>query len=49
MIKEIPGSLSKGRYFDIEKRMTEFSKAIQIPMSYLDMVMWYKEKGEIFK
>ena len=49
VIKEIPGSLSKGRYFDIEKRMTEFSKAIQIPMSYLDFVMWYKETGEIFK
>ena len=49
VIKEIPGSLSKGRYFDIEKRMTEFSKAIQIPMSYLDLVMWYKETGEIFK
>ena len=49
VIKEIPGSLSKGRYFDIEKRMMEFSKAIQIPMSHLDLVMWYKETGEIFK
>jgi len=49
VIKEIPGSLSKGRYFDIEKRMTEFSKAVQIPMSYLDLLMWYKETGEIFK
>jgi len=49
VIKEIPGSLSKGRYFEIEKRMMEFSKAIQIPMSYLDFVMWYKETGEIFK
>jgi len=49
MIKEIPGSLSKGRYFEIEKRMMEFSKAVQIPMSYLDLVMWYKATGEIFK
>jgi len=49
VIKEIPGSLSKGRYFNIEKRMMEFSKAIQIPMSYLDLVMWYNETGEIFK
>ena len=49
IIKEITGSLSKGRYFDIEKRMMEFSKAVQIPMSYLDLVMWYKETGEIFK
>jgi len=49
VIKEIPGSLSKRRYFEIEKRMMEFSKAVQIPMSYLDLVMWYKETGEIFK
>jgi N-glycosylase/DNA lyase len=49
VIEEIPDSLSKSRYFDIEKRMMEFSKAIQIPMSYLDFVMWYKETGEIFK
>jgi len=47
--REIPGSLSKGRYFDIEKRMMEFSKAVQIPMSDLDLVLWYKETGEIFK
>jgi N-glycosylase/DNA lyase len=49
VIKEIPGSLSRGRYFEIEKRMMEFSKTLQIPMSYLDLVMWYKETGEIFK
>jgi len=49
VIEEIPDSLSKSRYFEIEKRMMEFSKAIQIPMSYLDLVMWYKETGEIFK
>lgn len=49
VIKNISGSLSKGRYLNIEKRMVEFSKAIQIPMSYLDIVMWYKETGEIFK
>jgi len=49
IIKKIPGSLSRGRYFDIEKRMMEFSKAIQITMSHLDLVMWYKETGEIFK
>jgi len=49
VIKEIPGSLSKGRYFEIEKKMMEFSKAVQIPMSHLDLVLWYKETGEIFK
>jgi len=49
LIEKIPDSLSKRRYFEIEKRMMEFSKAVQIPMSHLDLVMWYKETGEIFK
>ncbi len=49
VIEEIPGFLSRRRYFDIEKRMIEFSKAAQIPISHLDLVMWYKETGEIFK
>ncbi len=49
LIEKIPDSLSKSRYFEIEKRMIELSKAVQIPMSYLDLVMWYKETGEIFK
>ncbi len=49
VIEEIPGSLSRRRYLEVEKRMMEFSKAIQIPMSYLDLVMWYRETGQIFK
>ena len=49
IIEEVPNSLSRRRYFCIEKMMMEFSKAAQIPMSHLDLVMWYKETGEIFK
>ena len=49
VIEEIPGSLSRRGYFEVEERMMEFSEAIQIPLSHLDLVMWYKETGEIFK
>jgi len=49
VIKEIPDFLSKRRYFEIEKRMKGFAKDIKIPMSHLDLVMWYKETGEVFK
>ena len=49
VLKEIPGSISRRRYLDIEKMMMEFSEAVQIPMGHLDLVMWYKETGEIFK
>ena len=49
IIKEIPGVLSRKRYFEIEKKMKEFAEKVKIPMSHLDLVMWYKETGEIFK
>jgi N-glycosylase/DNA lyase len=49
VIGTIPDSLSKRRYLDMERRMMDFSSAIQIPMGHLDLVMWYKETGEIIK
>lgn len=49
VIKEIPDSISKKKYFQIEKKMKEFAKKSRIPISYLDLVMWCKETGEIFK
>ncbi len=49
VIDEIPNSLSKQRYFEIESKMTKFASKINIPMSHLDLVLWFKETGEIFK
>jgi len=49
VIEEVPGSLSRKRYLEIEKKMKEFAKRIKIPVSHLDLVLWYKETGEIFK
>jgi len=49
IIEEIPDSLSRKRYIEIEKRMKEFANKINIPISHLDFVLWYKETGEIFK
>jgi len=49
VINRIPESLSKKIYFEIEKKMKEFSKQIDIPLSHLDFILWYKETGKIFK
>jgi len=49
IIKKIPESLSKKRYLDIEIKMKNFADIIKIPMSHLDLLLWYKETGEIFK
>ena len=49
IIEEIPTSISKNRYLNIEKKMRTFSKDLGIPMDHLDLLLWYKEAGEIFK
>jgi N-glycosylase/DNA lyase len=49
VIEEIPRSLPKKKYFEIEKKMKKFSEKVKIPMSHLDLVLWYKETGEVFK
>jgi N-glycosylase/DNA lyase len=49
VIEEAPETLSRRRYLDIEKRMREFSGSVQIPMGHLDLLLWYKETGEILK
>ena len=49
VIEEVPASLSRQRYLEIEKGMKELSEEIKIPMSHLDLVLWYKETGEVFK
>ncbi len=49
VIKEVPSSLSRRRYLEIEEGMKELSEKTKIPMSHLDLVLWYKEAGEVFK
>ncbi|UCF09101.1 MAG: N-glycosylase/DNA lyase [Thermoplasmata archaeon] len=49
IIAEIPGSLSKKRYLEIEDKVKRFAKNVKIPASHLDLLLWYKETGEIFK
>jgi len=49
VIQKIPDSLSRSMYYDIERRMEKFSEKINIPVSHLDLAMWHKETGEVFK
>lgn len=49
VIDEMPKSLTKKRYLEIEERMREFSKKIGVPMAALDLIFWYSGTGEIFK
>lgn len=49
IIDEIPTTLSEKRYLEIENKMKQFSTKINIPLEYLDFVLWYKETNDIFK
>jgi len=49
VIKEIPSSITKNKYFDIEKKMNNFSQSIGIPMEDLDLLFWSEQTGFIFK
>ncbi len=49
VIEEIPRTLSKGKYLEIEAEMRKFAEKIDIPMGELDLLLWYMGTGEIFK
>ena len=48
-IKSIPSSLTPGLYLNIEEKARRFAKLINIPLEELDLLLWSKETGEIFK
>ena len=49
VINEAPASLTKRIYLEIEGKMMAFSQETKMPMSHLDLLLWYKEAGEVFK
>jgi N-glycosylase/DNA lyase len=49
VIDEVPSSPTKRIYLEIEKKMSAFSQKAGIPMGQLDLLLWYKEAGEVFK
>ena len=49
VIDRIPLAIYKNEYIEIENKMKDFSNRINIPISHLDLLFWYKETGVIFK
>lgn len=49
VIPEVPRTLNRKRYLEIEEQMRSFAAKLGIPMDHLDFVLWYREAGEIFK
>ncbi len=48
-ISEVPKTLTPKKYLEIESRMAEFSRKVNIPMDELDLLFWSEETGEVFK
>lgn len=48
-IDEIPKTITKKRYHELETKVEEFSKKFNIPMDELDLLLWSKETGKVFK
>jgi len=49
VIDQVPRTLTKRRYLEIEGAMRCFSKRVGIPMDNLDLLLWFREAGEVFK
>jgi N-glycosylase/DNA lyase len=49
IIGKIPASISRKTYLNIEARMRDFSRKINIPMEELDLLFWSNQTGFIFK
>lgn len=46
---KVPRTLTKKNYLAVEERMKVFSEEIGIPLDHLDLLLWCKETGEVFK
>ena len=49
IIEEIPKTITPKAYLEMELRLRNYVKTIDIPMDEMDLLLWYKEAGEIFK
>ncbi len=49
VIGTLQKSLSGHKYMEVERRMKGFAEEIKIPMEHLDLLLWYRETGEVFK
>ncbi|MCK9554744.1 N-glycosylase/DNA lyase [bacterium] len=49
IIRSIPKSITRKQYLLMEKKLKAFSKKTGIPMPDLDLLLWSRETGEVFK
>lgn len=48
-IKYIPQSISRRIYMELENIFLRTAEELDIPPAHLDLLLWFKESGEVFK
>ncbi|MBI4181559.1 MAG: N-glycosylase/DNA lyase [Candidatus Aenigmarchaeota archaeon] len=48
-LQRAPASMTPQRYLEIEEKVRSFARKLGIPMEELDLLLWSKETGRIFK
>ncbi len=49
IIEALPKTLTRKKYIEIEEKVRNFSKKVDIPLSHLDFVFWQIQTKRIFK
>ncbi len=49
LIAEIPNAINEKNYLAMEEKMKELAQLSEIPLEYLDYVIYFKETNDIFK
>lgn len=49
VIDVVPKSLTRNRYLDIEAKMRDFCRMVGIPMGHMDLLLWARQTGFVFK
>jgi N-glycosylase/DNA lyase len=49
VIRDIPKSMGRAKYNEIEQAMRKFCEKNKIGMAELDLVLWARQTGEVFK
>jgi N-glycosylase/DNA lyase len=49
MMDEVPKALTRRRYLDYEARLQSFASRLDIPLSKLDLYLWYMKTGAVLK
>ena len=49
ILRTVPKSLTPKKYIAIEKKLERFSHRIAVPLSHLDLLLWFRQTHRIFK